>query len=474
MTKKKPSSMRHSRRGFLKGLTAGATAAATAPWLFLPRRAHATPAFGAADSVIILYAAGGLRSQPLFHADVAHQHNPFGRATSVAPGTQWGVGTVLGTQPLTLFGFGDQPVEMPAVPQIANDIAVLAGVDHEPGSPDAVAVDHFLGDIGVATGDPMATATGAGRGLLSVIQKDHPGYMNGSIVLPPFDIGLSSFGRGEGDFAAFRPIALQSATEFTGRSAGSATAERAEWARTIREKRDERFVAKRAPHVAPYLAAARDAKIHSRAYAAALRDPALDLVGAPQASFGGVTNAQLLEVLGGGPFGGGQWGLETAFALRLVQLGVPAVSVMRYLYDTHSDEKTLMPMDAGDLGRQLAGLHFLLHRMVNPQTGLPLWNRTVVIVVSEFSRDNVDPATGFNSADGSDHNGTPATRNQCWPIMGGPITAGGARIGRLDPDTLQPVESAMSVRSVLSTLLDVLGIDHTRYWSDAPIASLFT
>lgn len=460
-----------SRRSFLKTAAAGATAFTAAPWVFIPRKAYAGPATGSADAVIVLYAAGGLRSQPLFNADVSLQHNPFGIATNVAPGTEWGVGSILGQSPFPIFSF-EGVTEFPAVPQIANDIAVLAGVDHDPFSAMPVAIDHGTGDLSVTTG--RYDMQGPSSGLLSMIHRDHPGYVGGDIALPPFDLGLSNFARGEGDLAGFRPIAIGSANEFTGKSQGAAEAARGVWARSIRDVRDEAFIAKRAPHVKPYLGAVRDAKLQSRNYAAAIRSPALDLLGAPEASLGGVTNQQLLDVLGGNGGPDGSWGLDTAFALRLVQMGVPAVSVMRYLYDTHSDEKTLFPIDAGDIGRQLAGLHFLLHRMTN-ENGDPLWNRTVVIVMSEFSRDNVEPATGFNSADGSDHNGSPASRNQCWPIMGGPITARGRRIGQLDADSLQTVGGpATSVRSVLSTLLDLVGVDYTRYWSDAPVASLFT
>lgn len=461
-----------SRRSFLKTAAAGATAATAAPWVWIPRKAFAAagPGFGTADSVIVLYAAGGLRSQPLFNADVSHQMNPFGLAASVAPGTEWGVGSILGQNPFPLFSF-DGVTEFPAVPQIANDIAVLAGVDHDPASQMPVAIDHGTGDMSVTTGRYMNEPA---SGLLSMIHRDHPGYVGGDLALPPFDLGLSNFARGEGDLAGYRPIAIGSANEFTGKSQGAEEALRGVWARTARDARDAAFIAKRAPHVAPYLGAVRDSKLQSRNYAAAIRNPALDLLGAPDATLGGVTNAQLLEVLGGQFGPDGSWGLDTAFALRLVQMGVPAVTVMRYLFDTHSDEKTLFPMDAGDLGRQLAGLHFLLHRMTNAD-GVPLWNKTVVVVVSEFSRDNVEATTGFNSADGSDHNGSPASRNQCWPIMGGPITAGGKRIGQLDANTLATVGGpATSVRSVLSTLLDVVGIDYTRYWSDAPVAALFT
>ncbi len=451
-----------SRRKFLGGVTGAAAAASVAPWVWVPKKAFAaaSPGFGTAKRVLVLYAGGGLRSAPLFNADVAFQHNPFGAAANIAPGAQWTPGTLLGTQPIPLFSF-EEGAEMPAVPAIANDIAILAGVDHQPDGPSFT--DHFLGDMTITGGDPDSET-----GLLARI------YKHKSSGLPPFDLGLSNFGRGAGEFAGFRPIALQSAREFAGR--GTEAASKADWARALRERRDERFVAKRAPHVRPYLGAARDAKKHSKIYAAMLRDPALDLIARPEASLGGVTNQQLLEALGANPFAPPEmagWGTEIAFALRAFQMGVPAVSVMRYVYDTHSDEATLLPIDGGDLGRQIAGLHFLLHRMTDLE-GQPLWDSTVVLVVSECSRDNTDPATGFNSAEGSDHQGSPAARNQCLPIFGGPITARGRKIGGLDPQSLEPLSGrAIPTQAVHASLLDLLGIDSSQHFTEAPLAELF-
>lgn len=458
---------KNNRRAFLRAAAGAGLAASAAPYIWVPKAsfAAATPAFGSVDHVLVLYAAGGLRSVPLFFADVSFRNNPFGKATNVAAGAQWSPGTILGTDPVDLPTLGEA---LPPVPQIAGDIAVIAGVDHEPGSPVAQ-IDHFNGDLALTGGEVDAEA-----GLLTRVHKDHPGYVNGSMVLPPFEVGLSTFARGEGDYAGYRPIAVQSADEFTGKSGNGGNTQRAQWAVELRNEFDEPFIARRAPHVRPYLEAARDAKINSRAFTQALHDPSLDLKGAPEASRGGFTNQQLLEVLGGDVFGGNStWALEVAFALRLFQYGVPMVTAMRYLFDTHSDEKTVLPIDGGDLGRQIAGLHWLLHRLTDDE-GNTLWDRTVVVVASEFGRDNVLPSTGFNSADGSDHQGTPGSRNQCWALFGGPIV-GGRQLGGLDPDTLEmSTGNARSVRSVWSTLFDLLGMDSTPYWADGPIAELVT
>lgn len=462
---RKKTSLRHvTRRQFL-GAAAGTAAAASAPLVWIPKRAFAaaTPAFGTAEHVLVLFAAGGLRSQPLFNADVAFQHNPFGQPASVAPGTQWGVGKILGETPVDLFNLGEQ---LPPVSAISNEISVLAGVDHEPTQPGAQ-IDHFLGDMAVTGGYPDAET-----GMLARVHRDHPGYQNGSLALPPFDIGLSTFGRGEGDYAGYRPLAVQSASDFTGNSQNSTELNRARWAVELRNELDEPFIARRAPYVRPYMEAARDSKINSVAYTAALHSPALDLLGVPDAPLGGLTNTNLLEIFGYYDFPQSTWALETAFALRLFQFGVPMVTVLRYLFDSHSDEKTLLPVDGGDLGRQMAGLNFALKRLTDTQ-GNTLWDKTAVIVVSEFGRDNTIANTGFNSADGSDHQGSPACRNQCWPIFGGPIP-GGKRIGGLDPATLATTNGpAFSVRCVWSTVFDLLGMDHLPYWQDAPIQELW-
>src|SRR5262249_18401227 len=142
------------------------------------------------------------------------------------------------------------------------------------------------------------------------------------------------------------------------------------------------------------------------------------------------------------------------------------------LYDLHSEEESRLPIDGADLGRQIAGLHFLLHRM-READGTPMWSTTVVIVVSEMSRDNTDPRTGFNSAQCSDHKGSAASGNQIWPVFGGPIRAPGREIGELDPDTLEVVGGkAIAVGEVYATLLLLLGIESSAYFAHAPIPEL--
>src|SRR5262245_53783210 len=119
--------MKISRRQLLK--TAAVSAAAvSAPWVWTKKSfAQSTPGFGKAKHVLTLYAGGGRRSRPLFYADCAKQFNPFGKTTP-ATGVQWTPGTLLGTDPVPLFTFGEQ-LTLPPVSAIAHDIAVVAGID---------------------------------------------------------------------------------------------------------------------------------------------------------------------------------------------------------------------------------------------------------------------------------------------------------------------------------------------------------
>jgi hypothetical protein len=121
-------------------------------------------------------------------------------------------------------------------------------------------------------------------------------------------------------------------------------------------------------------------------------------------------------------------------------------------------------------------LHHLLNLMPHPDGGT-YYDHTLVVSVSEFSRNNTEPDTGFNSGLGSDHQLEEAApmRNQAVAVMGGALrTAGtaGKQIGATDDD-MNPIGEVYSTRSLHSTLLDVLGVDHTAFWSDPPIAGLF-
>jgi uncharacterized protein (DUF1501 family) len=111
--------------------------------------------------------------------------------------------------------------------------------------------------------------------------------------------------------------------------------------------------------------------------------------------------------------------------------------------------------------------------MSHPNGGT-YWDKTLVVVLSEFSRNNTGDE-GFNSGNGSDHvaERTGPTRNQAIAVMGGMVTAAGKRLGETD-DAMNACGPVYSSRSLLATLLDVLGVDSSALWADAPIQELFS
>jgi uncharacterized protein (DUF1501 family) len=459
--------MKTTRRGFL-GWGAGASAAMIGlPSLLVSRKARAaTRAFGEAKHVLVLFARGGFRSHCTFNAVGSERHNPFG-TQSVQDGTEWRLGGACGREDIpTSLGL------VPALAKVTRDIAVIATVDHMPGSP-LPDVDHRTATNRIATGAPEGTV-----GLLSRVGRHLPLYANGfsERAFPPVEIGPTEFGMGDGDYAATRPLSVVGArASFTaqlpiGRG----------WKIEARDALDQRFRTRRSLAYDPRISNFLRSKEHAVTLSGLLGDPSLDLINRPEASAHGVTNGQLLEVLGdmdlaqlGDVPGTTSWGADVAMGLRFLGFGAPMCVVTRDFYDMHDNERMSYAPRTQDLVRQLAGLRYLLPRMSHPSGGT-FWDHTLVAVVSEFSRNNTR-SNGFNSGNGSDHVGDEAgpARNQAIAVMGGMVAKAGKKLGETDSE-MNAVGPVWSSRSLLSTFLDVLGIDHNSFWPDAPIQELFT
>jgi uncharacterized protein (DUF1501 family) len=122
----------------------------------------------------------------------------------------------------------------------------------------------------------------------------------------------------------------------------------------------------------------------------------------------------------------------------------------------------------------LCGFHYMLHRMPHPSgTGVTYWDKTLIVLVSEFGRDNL-MGNGYNSGGGSDHTGQPGSRFQSWAVMGGPV-AGGTQLGQTNPDTMEMVGSeTYSTRNYLATWLAFLDIDYEDVFPGSqPIEAMF-
>jgi uncharacterized protein (DUF1501 family) len=132
-------------------------------------------------------------------------------------------------------------------------------------------------------------------------------------------------------------------------------------------------------------------------------------------------------------------------------------------------------MSANGLARALAGLSYALERMSHPEGGT-LWDHTLVVLQSEFGRDNL-MGNGYNSGGGSDHTGGPGSRYQAFPYLGGLVGQPGKMWGRTDPATMEPLagEPVFSTTSHMAMALAVLDIATEEIWPGVdPIEVIFT
>ncbi len=478
-----------SRRAFL-GI--GAAGLAT---LWLPRRPRAAPAAATVKRLLLLHAGGGMRSTALFNADVAPQWNPFGKVAStdrdttgaplLAAGVSWSVGKALvgDATPIPLSQWGG--ATLPLVSQIADRISVLGAVDHDP---TAAAGDdnHYSATIRMCTGQENGV-----NGLLTILSKELDGApLAPTIVGGAGPIGASVYGAGAGDLARYRPIYLNGPTDFRYPRTAGADGD-PDYAAAAEATLDAGVTTARPLALGGRAASFIIAKKLGLKYGAVLATDALRILYVPAASLGTtvagapLTNAMLAEPFGvasGTPPAGFQadafWGGPTALAIRLLQLGAPAVAVGVGGWDFHSDEDRGLPPLAASLGRALSALHFVLSRMADPDVpGKTYFDTTLVAVTSEFGRDNTSDSdgdgltVGFNRGDGSDHHGTNASRYQALPIMGGPIPGG--RLIVATDDQVKPMGDPIASPSLLATFLAAVGVDPQPYVAAPPLPEVY-
>ena len=459
--KKTPSlAKKFTRRRILQASGAVATAAAF-PYIWTPREVKATVGFGTAKHLLYVRLSGGFRFPTAFNGNLSGQFNPFGLASGVASGTEWGVGGILGenerlTEDLSAMG-------LKPVPSFANDMAVLTCVDHEPlsGSADG---NHQTGLERYWTG-----YVGGDVGLFTMInyglrEQTLMAQADGEINLPAIIMGGSGMGRGSGEFGAFRPPVLRG--DDLDRFSAGATESLPEWARTLSEGRDERLSQRVNPSHFPKIDAYMQSREATKAYAEIFASEALKIGDGGNEQIDGISNAELAAA-----FDGTGSGRDAHLALRLFHFGCPAVYLDQGGYDYHSEEEVQLPMRIQDLNQLLSGLSWALKRMDHPDGG-KYWDHTVIALGSEFSRSARGAA--FNSARGSDHGGDYATRYMSMPFMGGPIAAAGRQIGSTNSDDMSPEGPVFSYRSTWKTMLDSLGCDHTKFFpADDPFDDLF-
>jgi uncharacterized protein DUF1501 len=423
---------------------------------------------GSVEHLIYLRLGGGFRFTTAFNSDVAEEFNPFGRSSSRASGTEWGVGALLdraswleGPEGTARADLGMQPVSA-----FSNEICVLPCVDHEPFSARAdgnhgTGLERFLtGYVGGTT----SFLTYLNYGLREKVAQE---AAQGRTVLPAFSLGEAGMALGGGIYAGYRPPVLDgSGFERFGFDPDSSLPS---WAVGIANNLDSRFRDKLHTGVRSGVEAYQQTREATRAYGRIFRDPILRVDANSQDAVDGISNKDLVTMLGDE----GE-GRSAILALRLFHFGCPAVFMNQGGYDYHSKENESLPGELENANRLISGLRAALKRMQHPKGGT-YWEKTLVVLGSEFGRTT--NGNKFNSAGGSDHSSDLATRWMSMPMMGGLIDSlgkGGKSLGQARASDLKAMGQVYTYRSVLKTLLDVLGADHsTVFPADNPIQDLF-
>jgi hypothetical protein len=461
-----------SRRSFLKGMgatAAAATASTMLPHIWVPNEAYAaTAARGEVKHLLYIRLAGGFRFTTAFNGDVAPEYNPFGMADNVADGVEWGVGKLLQDAPF-LEGEEGAPLRergIQSIPEIADDIAVLPCVDHEPFSARAD------GNHGTGLERFQKGYVGEGTSFFTMInyglrERYREARENGEVPLPAFSLGDPGMAVGAGEYAGHRPPVIQGDgfDDFGFNAADTLP----EWARDMKSKADQRMrdrlpESRRTP-VEAYM----QTRTATAAYSEIFNSEELKIRNDSDEAIDGISNAELETI-----FGDSGAARRVRLALRLFHFGSPAVYLNQGSYDMHSGEKNALPRRIDELNRLICGLQYALKAMQHPDGG-SYWDHTLVVLGSEFGR--TARGSKFNSAAGSDHAGDLATRWMSMPMMGGVISQagnGGRSFGETRSRDLKANGQVYSYRSVLKTLMDSLGCDHSDFFGgDEPFDDLF-
>jgi hypothetical protein len=449
--------MMSSRRQLLAGAAAS---------IFVPDRLLAqTSGRGRVKHLLYVRLASGFRFPTAFNADVADEFNPFGPASGRAQGTEWGVGALLARAPhlAGMAGAALKALGVKPVPEIANQIAVLPCVDHEPlaGSADGnhgTALERWY--TGYVDG-PVGFFTMINHGLR---ERARQAAAAGQVSLPAFVLGGSGMGRGLGVYAASRPpvVGGDGFDRFSLDPGAAAPA----WAVSLAGRIDQRQRERLHPALRTGIDAFIETRKAAKAYTEVFNSAVLKIGNDAETPVDGISNRQLAAIFGdGGP------GRSARLALRLFHFGCPAVYFDQGGYDLHSGEESALAGQLDEVTRLLGGLEAALKRMTHPAGGR-YWDHTLVVLGSEFSR--TARGNRFNSARGSDHGGDLATRWMSMPFMGGPVARPGRRLGETRRADLAATGPVYSYRSVLKTLLDGLGCDHQEFFpADPPFDDLY-
>ncbi len=442
----------------------------------LPRRARAQSTTKA-QQLLVLYCQGGMRSNALFTMPGASkQISPFG-VTGSKTDAQFILASPTPDDHTLAAPFTNKPNILSSwtgdignLYTNYNQFSVLGPVDHNPGG-DPV-LDMQIARNLIATGNK-----GGGPGLLTVIGN------KSQAPLPPFAIGDPAliFGQTAPGLEAGAPIFIRDPLDVYGRiNSHPAAGALASWEQTFQQTLDARQIGLTASFLGHPLADVANGRAQLAKVRQYLTSPqfqfgqSTNFTAAHQESHGfPVTNGALeqaflpfLQYPTGGPTLNSDYsdplGAKICLAVRALQYGSPAVAVGFGDWNFHSNEKTKIQALSVPLGRVIASLLYVLAGLPGNVQKRKL-DEVLIVVVSEFGRDNTAVDTGFNAQNGSDYRGTNASRFQTLPVFGAGIK-GGKVFGGLAAD-LTPTGNVYSSAQLWATMVNALGIDYTPYVS---------
>ncbi|MBA3456291.1 MAG: DUF1501 domain-containing protein [Deltaproteobacteria bacterium] len=434
--------MRIRRRDFLRTTAAGAAIAL----IGLSRKSSHAAEPSRARRVLIINAGGGLRSSAAFNASPDIALNPWGvlgqagvlRLGAVLRADEAAVTTTAASWP----GGGS----VPWINQAATSFGLIAAADHAPDG-STRAGDH--------TDDEPRMGTGYfgkldAPGLVTVLNR----FIGPGASAPVATIGGAEFGTAPPAWVSDKPIQL-AYDELPGQApvGGTATV-----GRPLEAALDARYLARRRHLARAAVQSLVNTKATLRRFGPVLADKRLRFDSATYLgeSLDGITNQMLLEAVGDAPEAGrprDRGARNVALALRLLQLGSPAVSVSIGGFDTHDSEVQEAPQLYTRFARFIAGVHFALSRIPDPMMGGSMLDHTLVVTTSEFGRSGI--AGGFNAAEGTDHGEGAGWRYQAHVVFGA-----GVRPNRLHPtdDTNRPLTKPASTHALLATIAAATGV----------------
>lgn len=444
-------------------------AAGAAGLAFLPRL-HAAPT-ARARRLLVLNLLGGIRSSAAFLASDKIRYNPYGLIAGT--GTPFALGRLLddtppGQAPLPdasyTLGGGWNNARLPRLREVANQLTVVGTWSEARG-------DHERSRIE----EPTGSATGLAPGLLTRVAAGLSTAAGHDVETPAFHLEPATLFGNAGPLTRYAPVELASfeslpsastadakALALTGNAfaTGDAMRERFDRPRLLARSGRGRVVTE--THAAHKRAA--------RTIGARLAQPDVAVGTEDEAALGTVrlttgdvplTNAMLRDAMLACAGANADTSplrttaIDAALAVRLLQLGSPAVVLEVADFDFHSAERTEGPAVYGFLGRLWAALGFMLSRIPDPDGGTLLDN-TIVTAFSDFGRDGADG--GWNGGDGTDHGLDASCFYLAHPIMGGGVRPG-QLIGGVSTANYDGRATAIAPQRFLASLLFSLGLD---------------